>query len=364
MKILILNWRDIRHPLAGGAEIATHEHAKAWVNAGHTVVQYSSLFHEGKDKEIIDGITIIRKGNHYTVHTHAFLDYIREYKNNFDLIVDEFHFIPFFTPLFTREKKLAYIHEVAEETWFKNTFFPLNLIGYLLEPFFLMLYRNITFMVPSNSTRLDLIKHGIPDKQIHVIANGLNVYISKKRKSINPNVMYLGRLAKDKGIEEALQVFHEVDNKIGNVEFIVVGKEEKKGYLSQLVKKVEELKIKSRVHFLGFVSDRAKGDLLKESWMLVNPSIKEGWGLTVIEAASNGTPTVAYDVAGLRDSIVNQKTGILVKDRDYRELAKEVIDLIEDTSKLKELSKNAQIRSKEFKWAKATSESLTLIKSL
>ena len=128
MKILILNWRDIKHPLAGGAEIATHEHAKAWISAGHSVTMFSSTFPNGKIEETIDGMRIIREGNHYTVHLKAAHFYLKNLKSKIDLVVDEFHFIPFFTPLYVSRKKIAYIHETAGENWFKNIYFPLNLI--------------------------------------------------------------------------------------------------------------------------------------------------------------------------------------------------------------------------------------------
>src|SRR5258708_37791401 len=124
MKILILNWRDIKHPLAGGAEISTHEHAKKWKAAGHEIIQFSSFFKDAKASEEIDGISLIRRGSHYTVHLFAFWYFIKNLRGKVDVIIDQFHFIPFFTPLYTKCKKIAFIHETAEEIWFKNRIFP------------------------------------------------------------------------------------------------------------------------------------------------------------------------------------------------------------------------------------------------
>jgi len=143
LSILILNWRDIKHPLAGGAEISTHEHAKGWVRAGHTVTIFSSSFQDAKTREEIDGVRIIRKGSHYTVHLHAFIYYLTKLRGKIDLVIDEFHFIPFFSPLYIKKKKIAFIHETAEELWFKNNPFPINILGYRLEPLFFKLYKNI-----------------------------------------------------------------------------------------------------------------------------------------------------------------------------------------------------------------------------
>src|SRR3989344_5103060 len=106
MRILILNWRDIKHPLAGGAEIATHEHAKEWVRRGHEVTQFSSSIKGESAFDTIDGVKIIRRGNHYTVHIRAFFYYIMNLRQKIDLVVDEFHFIPFFTPLYVSKKKM------------------------------------------------------------------------------------------------------------------------------------------------------------------------------------------------------------------------------------------------------------------
>lgn len=364
MKILILNWRDIRHPLAGGAEISTHEHAKRWIHAGHTVIQFSSSFQGAKEKELIDGITIIREGNHYTVHLHALLYYLKNLREKIDLVIDEFHFIPFFTPLYSNKKKIAFIHETAEEVWFKNQFFPINIIGFLLEPWFFKLYRNIPFMTVSNSTKKDLIKFGINETHIKVIHNGLSSINSTKTKEKNPVILYLGRLAKDKGTEDAIRAFFEIQKKLPESKLWIVGREEKKGIEKLLKDLIKDLKIEKKVVFFGFVSEKEKYNLLKRAWVLIHPSVKEGWGLTVIEAASQSTPSVAYDTSGLKDSIINQKTGFLVKGKKPEDLAERIILLLKDKKLYNNLSREAVRWSKTFSWDKATKESLELIRKL
>lgn len=364
MRILILNWRDVRHPLAGGAEISTHEHAKRWVKAGHQVTQLSSSITGGKSSEILDGVSIIRMGNHYTVHLRAFIHYFLHLRDKVDLVIDEFHFIPFFTPLYCRKKKIAFIHETAEEVWFKNHFFPINFIGYFLEPLFFYLYRNIHFITVSDSTKNDLIKFGIKKEYIYIIYNGIVSIRSAEKKEKSPTMICLGRLAEDKGTKDAILAFFEVQKAFPDSSLWIVGKEEKCGMEDYIRKLTKKLSIEKKVIFFGFVQEKEKYDLLKRAWILINPSVKEGWGLTVIEAASQGTPGIAYDVSGLRDSIQDDKTGLLVKEKKPEKLAEKIILLLRNKPWYDKLSKQSFEWSKKFVWKKASKESLEFIEKI
>jgi len=122
MRILVFSWRDPKHPLAGGAEQVMHQHMRGWTGAGHRVTLFSSKIPELKFTEFIEGIKIVRRGNQYLgVQIAAFIFYLRE-KNNFDLIIDQFHGLPFFTPLYSRKPKIAVIQETARKVWFLNPF--------------------------------------------------------------------------------------------------------------------------------------------------------------------------------------------------------------------------------------------------
>lgn len=364
MKILILNWRDIRHPLSGGAEISTHEHAKAWVKAGHQVIYFSSFFKGAKKTEETDGINFIRYGNHYTVHLWAFLYFVTKLRGKIDLIVDEFHFIPFFSTLYFHGKILAFIHETAGEIWFKNKPFPVNLICFLLEPLFFKLYTNVFFMTVSDSTKKDIIKFGIKKENIRVVHNGVWQITNKYTKERVPTIIYLGKLAEDKGVKEAILAFEMIKKNIEKIKFWIAGKEEKAGYQNKIKEMVDKKGIKNETIFFGYVSESKKHELLKKAWILIHPSIKEGWGLTVMEAAVQGTPTVAYNIVGLRDSIRNDITGLLTKNKHPEELAKKILMLCKNRVLYKKLGDNACIWSKTFNWEKAQKQSLQLIEKL
>ena len=360
MHILILNWRCIRHPFTGGAEVSLMEHAKYWAKMGNEVVWFTSNFKGGKKKEAIEGVTFVRYGSHFTVHFYAFLQYIKGGFSNVDIIVDCFHFIPFFSPIYIRNKKIISIaHEVAGNLWFENLRYPLAYIGFKLEPLFFKIYKRIPFIVVSESTKKDLLKVDIPSKNIHVIHNGNKAQIvSKTPKEKMPTLLFMGRISKDKGIEDAVRAYKEIRSKNKEVRLWIVGKEEKSGYLKELLSSYSiepEL-----VHYFGFVSEEKKNELLKRAWILMHPSKKEGWGLTVIEAASQGTPTVGYDVEGLRDSILNNKTGLLT-DTNAESLAKGVLTLLNDKKLYARLSKESINWSNKFDWKESVKKSYELL---
>lgn len=367
MNILILSWRGPGHPNAGGAEAVTLEHAKAWVKAGHDVILFTSLHQKSKKAEVIDGVKIIRRGDaEIGVRIQAFFWYFFGDHNKFDLVIDEFHGISFFTALYIKAPKLAFIHEVAKEVWFLNYILPKAVIGYLIEPLiFKLFYRSVPFMTVSDSTKTDLINWGIPKKNINVIHNGASIVFPKKgtNKEKNTTLIFLGALSKDKGIEDALEIFGLVDDQVKNVQYWVVGKGNPE-YLRMLKEKSHQLGIKNKIKFWGYVEEEKKFELLKKSHILVNPSIREGWGLVVIEAAAMGTPTIAYRVSGLKDSIIHKRTGILVERQDVNQMTQGIVNLVRNKKLYSSLQKNALRWSTKFDWNKSTKKSLHLINKI
>ena len=371
LNILVLSWRGPGHPHAGGAELSTHEHVKGWVKAGHCVTLFTSSYAGAKKEEVIDGVNIIRRGSQiFGVHWEAFKWYLFGSHPKFDLVVDQFHGIPFFTPLYVRGKKLAFIHEVTKEVWSLNPWsWPFNLIptlvGRIFEPLiFMLLYKNIPFMTVSQSSKRDLTLWGIPEKNITVVHNGLDVpkikhnFLKEKKKTL----IFLGALSKDKGVEDVLKTFSILGSITNNFQFWIVGKGEA-FYLKSLKLQASELKIDKKVKFWGFVNEEKKYELLKRAHLLINPSTREGWGFVVMEAASQGTPTIGYNVAGLRDSIIDGKTGILT-DTNPQAMAKDLVYLINNKNKYKDFSVNCINWAESFKWEESVIESLALLKKL
>lgn len=371
MNILILSWRGPGHPNAGGAEVSTHEHAKGWVKAGHKVTLFTSYYRGAKKEEIVDGITVIRQGRQFVeVQWLAFWWYFFKTHPKFNLVVDQFHGIPFFTPLYVKGKKLAFIHEVTKEVWHSNPWsWPFNLgpgiLGPVIEPLiFQFFYKKIPFMTVSASTKDDLMEWGIPKKNINVINNGIEVpKMPFPKKITKKTISYLGALAKDKGIEDAIEVFSLLQRKYkDSLQFWIIGKADST-YLRFLKGKIKNLGL-TNIRFWGFVSEKNKFKLLAKSYILLNPSIREGWGLVVIEAARVGTPTIAYNVPGLRDSILDGKTGLLSEKNTKESLTMEVIKLLENEKEYSNISRNAVRWSKNFSWNEAVKKSLKLIENI
>lgn len=369
MNILILSWRGPGHPDEGGAEIVTHEYAKAWVKAGHNVTLFTSSYKGSKSSEVIDGVNIVRRGDQiFGVHLAAMIWYLFGNHRMFDFVIDQFHGIPFFTPVYVRKKKAALIHEVTKDIWNLNQLsFPLNFVaaifGKLLEPQIFKLYRKVPFITVSESTKHDLISWGIPQSNISILHNGVSVLNFNIKKAHKKTVIYLGMLTKDKGIEIALECFSYLQKKLGpNIQFWVIGKSDPK-YLEYIQFKTVDLGLKN-VRFWGHVTNVKKFQLLSRAHILVHPSIREGWGLVVIEAAAMGCPTIAFNVAGLRDAVINGKTGLLCNEKSAEALAKQAMELLLNEKKLGKMSKNAILWSQTFSWKKSTESSLHLLNQL
>lgn len=370
MRILVFSWRDLRHPSAGGAEYVMHEHMKGWVEAGHGVTHFSSYLKGKPREEEIDGVRIVRRGYQYLgVQAAAFLYYLKNRKSC-DFLVDEFHGIPFFTPLFSRKPKLAVIHETARGVWlmyplpFRLNFF-VGIIGYLFEPLVFLFYRKTFFMTVSNSTKKSLCLMGIPQKNITIIYNAIDLEVSKYKKYSKESeniVCYLGALSKDKGVEDAVECFFYLKKK-GIENFWVIGKAVTKEYEQKIRNLVKKYNLDNNIKFWGYVDDDKKYELLRRCHVLINPSVREGWGLVNIEANAMGTPVVAYRSPGLIDSITDN-SGVLVDKNTPSALAQAVFELFQDRKKYEMLCRGAKEWSKKFNWKKSRSQSLKLIEGI
>lgn len=341
LNILIFSWRDPKHPLAGGAEQVVHEHSKGWIKSGREVTLFSSSVKGLEKEEVKDGVKIIRGGHQYLgVQIAGFFFYLKN-KKKYDLVIDQFHGIPFFTPLYVRKPRLALIQEVAKEVWFKNPLsFPLNLlvgvIGYITEPFIFLFYRSTPFMTGSDSAKEELSGYGIEKKNITVVPHGA------KLKKISPlptkedkkTIIYLGVISKDKGIEDAIETFN-ILNKRGSFNFWVVGRSENPKYLKKIKRIVRKKGLSANTTLFGFVSQEKKFNLLAKAHLMVNPSVREGWGLVNIEANSVKTPVIAYNSPGLVDSVKDGTSGVILDNNSPEKMAEEIVKILGDKDRYK-----------------------------
>ncbi len=361
MNILILNWRDPKNPQAGGAEVVTYEHAKAWVEKGNTVTWVASGFTNSQSQEMLKGVKIVRVGNSLTVHLLAFFYFISHH-SAIDIVIDEIHGIPFFTPLYVRKPKIAFIHEVAAEIWDYMYPFPVNRIGKSIERLYFIFYKKIPFWVVAPSIVEELGKYGIARKNCHIILNSITnkTLTNLPNKESNPTYIFVSRLVKMKGIEEIIKAFGFIHKENEKANLWIVGSGDK-NYISQLREMIYQYNIDEKVVLFGNVSQEKKLDLLQRAHIILHASIKEGWGLVIIEAASQGTPAVVYDVSGLRDSVKNNQTGIVLSENSPQEMAKQAMMLLQDKKRYANLQKDCLLWSKSLTWEKATEKSLALL---
>ena len=357
MRILILNWRDIEHPLAGGAELSLLKHAEYWHGQGAEITWFASSFKGAATEQAQDGMRVVRRGSHYTVHFWAWLYYATARLGDYDIIVDSFHFLPFFSPLYARGKRIVgLINEVARDVWHDNMPFPLSTIGYYAEAFFFRPYRKRHFIAGSRSAKDDVAGLGIPADQITVVHHGTSAPRNPPpvARCEAPTILFLNRVSEDKGIRATLETYRQLKGEIPGLNLWIAGKEERTGMLHELLNEYG-LTDGENVTYFGFVSEEEKYRLIAEAWLLLHPSKREGWGLTVIEAAAFGTPTVGFEVAGLRDSVQNGVTGILATDQQGMVAA--VRDLLGDPEKRAALGENCKPWSQRFDWTVAGTES-------
>ncbi|HEV3311156.1 MAG TPA: glycosyltransferase family 4 protein [Chloroflexota bacterium] len=361
VKILVLNWRDIKHPLAGGAEASVREHARHWMSRGASVTWFSSSFDGAQPVEDDGGILVVRRGSQYTVHFWAWLYYLRGTFGDVDVIVDNFHFLPFFSPLYARHVRIVpLIQEVARDVWYDNIARPIAFVGYYLESLFFLPYRGKAFITGSASAKTDLVGLGIRAQDVAVIHHGVSLpaELVTKEKASQPTLLFLNRISEDKGIRDALSLFAGLRAELPLLTLWIGGKEEKPGMLAQLLSEFQ-LAGDPNITYFGFVDESEKFSLMARAWLLIHPSRREGWGLTVIEAAGVGTPTVGYDVPGLRDSIRDGITGRLVA--PGTSMAGPVRALLNETAARIRMREAAVDWSTNFDWGKAGEASWEVI---
>ncbi len=361
MRILILNWRDSKHPKSGGAEIVTLEHAKAWVKAGHTVTWFTAGFNNKRSEEFISGVKIVRWAGSLTVYLAAPI-YYALHRKEFDIVVDEIHGIPFFTPLYVRVPIVAFIHEVAGDIWDSMYPFPINIVGRAMELLYLRLYRNIPFWADAQATIRDLVRHGVPADQCTAIpCPPLSRVISKlPQKEQEPTFLFVSRIVKMKGIEEVIRAFSMIYDLLPTAQLWVVGTGEG-DYLATIKNNLKSVDIRSRVNFFGYVSEEKKLLFMRHAHVLLHASVKEGWGLVVLEAASQGTPSVVYNTHGLSEVVQHGKTGIVVRDNSPQSLAREAVWLYQHPKQYRKYQENGITWVKSLRWKDVTKASLSLL---
>jgi len=362
VKILVLNWQDIKNPLGGGAEVHLHEIFSRIAQAGHDVTLFCSSFPGAPATEEIDGIKIIRKGGRNTFNFWVPVEYAKTFRRRgYDVVIDDLNKIPFFSPLYVRKPLVGIVHHFFGKTVFQETHFLAALYVFLSEKFVKYFYRRIPLLVVSESTRQELLELGFPEANLTIVPNCIDpaVYrLTGIEKSRTPLVGYCGRLKKYKSIDHLLLAFQIVQKSFPDARLRLVGNGDDR---ERLEKMTRDLGLQEKVEFTGFVDSETKVRYLQEMHVMVNTSSKEGWGLTVIEANACGTCVIASDVPGLRDSVVDGETGLLYEYGNIEQLAEKIMLLLRDEHLRNRLSRNALEWSRKFRWEDSARKTLEVL---
>ena len=365
MRIVVFNWRDLKHTWAGGGEVYIFEHASRWVKMGHEVTVFC-----GQDVrknlpfyERIKGVKIYRKGGRYTLYLWAIWYYFTLLRKNADIVVDVENGIPFFTPLFSRKPKVCIVHHIHGKQFFYEFMLPLNYIGFFIERYiFPLIYHTTPTIAVSTTTKNQLLKIGFRSKNIEIVYNGLNIKKNKKthiEKYSHPTILFLGRIKKYKRVDLLISIFNTIVKKVSNTRLIIAGWGTEAFTIADLVMQND---LRRKIALRGPVNEKEKKMLLSKSWVFVNPSIGEGWGLGVIEANAQGTPAVSFNVSGLSESIQHGITGFLAKDAD--DLVNKICIILSDKALRTQLNKAASDWAQRFDWNVSATKSLAIFKKL
>lgn len=351
MNICVFNWLDRANPLAGGAELHLHETFSRLAAAGHAVTVISSGWGGGEPtKTVLDGMTVIRTGRRLSYPLGVRSAYARARRTGpFDVVVEDLNKVPLFTPMWIDRPLVLLVHHLFGETAFSEAALPIAAATWLLERPIGRVYRGIPAISVSESTRADLAVRGLNPDDIEVIHNGVDLerFSPAGQRSETPTLLYLGRLKRYKRIEVILEALARLKARGHEVVFEIAGTGD---HRKALEARVRALDLTQSVRFLGYVSEEEKVAAFRRSWVHVLMSEKEGWGLTNVEAAACGTATVAANAPGLRDSVKDGETGVLVDGEDPERLAKALQTFVASKETTEAFGRRAAAFARTLTW--------------
>lgn len=357
MRILVVNWNDRENPNGGGAEVHLHEIFGRLASRGNRVDLLASGWKGAPPRAFLDGIDVHRVGTRYSFQFNA----RRYYKerlagNRYDVIVEDLNKIPLYIPRWGGPPVVTLVHHLFGSTIFREAAPHMAASVWLAERGISFVYKGLPFEAVSESTADDLVARGIPRKTIKVIYNGMDTEFftpAANTRSSQPLFAYVGRLKRYKGVDLILQAFSTLN--VPGATLAIAGAGDYRDHLERLA---QALGITNRVRFLGFISAEEKRDLLRRAWASVFASPKEGWGLTNLEAQACGTPVIASDSPGLRESLKPDETGFLVPHADIPALAGAMQRLIDDPDLVDSMGNAGRRFAGRFTWDRSADQTL------
>jgi len=362
VRILLVNWNDRENPHAGGAEIHLHEIFGRIAGWGHGVDLLASGWPGAAPTAVLDGIRVTRVGGRHSFALRA-RGAVRQLLRDrqYDVVIEDINKLPLFLAGLTPLPMYVIVPHLFGTTAFVEASWPVAAIVWAAERRIPGAYRRAFFQAISSSTRDDLVSRGIAASRIEVIFPGIDaVWYSPDPavpRAAHPTFLYVGRLKRYKGVEIALQALALARSagRARDARLLVAGQGDDRPRLEQVA---QRLQLGDAVRFLGFVPDQEKRRLLREAWAVVFPSPKEGWGISNIEAAGCGTPALASDSPGLRETVRHGKTGFLVPHGDAPALAERMGALAADPTLVATLGRAARVFAESLSWERTARATL------
>jgi glycosyltransferase involved in cell wall biosynthesis len=353
VRIAWLNWRDTANPEGGGSEVYLETIAAGLVARGHEVTIVCAAHDQAPPDEWREGIRFIRRGNKLTVYSAARRILRSGHSGPFDVVVDTHNGIPFLSPWATRTPVVVLVHHVHREQW-PVVYDPIRArVGWWLEsrlsPW---VYRASRYIAVSAATRAELVELGVSHQRIDLVHNGTPTMPEPQgARSPTPHLIVLGRLVPHKRVEHVLRAVSCIRRDIPDLTVSIVGD----GWWAPTLHAiVDELGLGDIVTFTGAVDEQTKAAELARAWVLALPSLKEGWGLVVMEAAAFAVPSVAYvEAGGVTESIRDGRTGVLVSGGEA-DFTAALANLLSDHAMRQALGAAAQEHSRDFTWEAST----------
>ncbi len=352
--VLLLNWRDLTHPEGGGSELYVESIARRLAAGGDRVTLFCADHGHAPRDEVKDGVRYIRRGHRHSVYVWAAVLMILGRLGRTGTVVEVHNGVPFLARLFTRRRVVVLVHHVHREQW--NVVFGrvAARIGWALESWVApRVNRHCNYVAVSEVTKAELVDLGVAADRITVVHNGTSPALPTiSSRAPVPTVVVLGRLVPHKRVHLVLEVAASLLQELPDLQVEIAGT----GYWAEEVQaRIEELGLTGVAHLRGRVSEQEKHELLSRAWVQAVPSLKEGWGLSVVEAGTHGTPSVAFAHAGgLAESIVDGVTGCLVE--DVAGLRAELLALLTDEKRRARLGAGARVHAARFTWKASARE--------
>jgi glycosyltransferase involved in cell wall biosynthesis len=352
-RLLVLNERDLRHPQAGGAEVHCFEIFGRLARAGDDVTLLSCGFPGAPAEETVDGIHVRRLGNRFSYYALVPGAYRRLRREaSLDLVVEDLNKFPFFARLWVREPVVVLVHHLFGRTAFRQVAFPIAAATFAAEALVPRVYRGLPVIAVSPSTADELVHGGMRRADVHVIPNGLDharYRPGTAPRAAAPTILALGRVEPYKRTELIVDAVAALPG----ARLVVAGSGTG---IAAVAARVAARGVADRVELRGFVDEDEKVRLLQTAHVLASASEKEGWGLTVLEAAACGTPSVTSDVPGLRDAVRDGETGVLVPSGDVAAMTLALRRVLDDGAWRERLGAAALRWAARFTWDAVTAD--------